>query len=169
MTRTIKILIGSSLLLNVLLIGVVIGNLSSRLFREDFPRRRLPEFTVKLPPEKEKLFLEMMEKVHLKNREFLNQIDETRERVLSILSAPEFDEAAYQAATTEVEELRGVMMQRFSGATKDLAKQLNPEERKALAEYLRQPPPQPLPYQAGRPPQGGPPPVPEVPPSRRMP
>ena len=108
---------------------------------EDFPRRKPPELGVKLPPDKEKLFLDTMEKVFRENRDIRKQMDEARERVLSILSAPEFDEAAYQAEAAKLEKLRGLMMQRFAEATKELAKQFNQEERKVLAEHLRQPPP----------------------------
>jgi uncharacterized membrane protein len=103
---------------------------------------------VKLSPDKEKLFSNMMEKAFRENEHIRNQMDEAREKVLSILSATEFDEAAYQAETAKLEKLRGVMMQRFADATKELAKQFNQEERKALAEHLRRPP---LP-----PPHGGP-------------
>jgi uncharacterized membrane protein len=141
MSKTIKILIISSLILNVLLIGIMIGSISDRLFRRDFPRRPPPELRVNLPPDKEKLFSDTMEKAFRENDHIRKQMDEARERVLSILSAPEFDEAAYQAEAANLEKLRGVMMQRFADATQELAKQLNQEERKALAVHLRQPPP----------------------------
>jgi uncharacterized membrane protein len=159
MGKRIKILISVSLLLNVLLIGIVIGNISHRLFREDFPKRHPLDLTGKLPPDKEKLFLDMRERVDLANREVHKQIDETRERVLSILSAPEFDEAAYQAETAKLDKLHDLMMQRFTEATKELAKNFNQAERKILAEYLRQPPPPP-PHRGGPGPKPGPPPPP---------
>jgi len=168
MGKRIKILIGISILLNVLLIGVVIGNISNRLFREDFPRMHSPELTGKLPADKEKMFFDMMEKVHLQNREDRKQIDEARERVLSTLRAPEFDEATYQVEAAKLDKLHGLMMQRFAEATKELAKKFNQAERKALAEYLRQPPPLPPP-RLGSPPKSGLPPPPEGPPPRRLP
>jgi uncharacterized membrane protein len=143
MGKTIRILIISSLILNVLLIGIIIGSMSDRLFRKDFPRRKPPELGLKLSPDKEKLFLDMMAKVFREDDDIRKQMDEARERVLSILSAPEFDEAAYQAETAKLEELLGLMMKRLADATKELAKQFNQEERKALAEHLRQPPPPP--------------------------
>ena len=72
---------------------------------------------------------------------FLNKIRETRERTISILRAPVFDEAAYQIEVEKLHQLRGLMMQRLADATKDLAKQFNQEERRGLAEHLRRPPP----------------------------
>jgi uncharacterized membrane protein len=146
MSKTIRILIISSLILNVLLIGIIIGSMSDRLFRKDFPMRKPPAFGLKLPPDKGKLFSDTMEKAFRENDHIRKQMDEARERVLSTLSAPEFDEAAYQAETVKLEELRCVMMQRFADATRELAKQFNQEERKVLAEHLRQPPPPPPPH-----------------------
>jgi uncharacterized membrane protein len=167
MGKTVKILISSSLLLNVLLIGVIIGSISNRLFREDFPKRRPPDLAQRLPPDKEKLFMDILERVHLENREVHRQIEKTREKVLGILSAPEFDGAAYQAETAKLDELHGHMMQRFGHATKELAKQLNQEERRALAEFLRHPPPPP--HELGPPTKAGPPPHREGPPPSRLP
>jgi len=167
MGQRIKILISISLLLNVLLIGIIIGNISNRFFRKDFPGRRPPALAVKLPPDKEKLFWDVMGKVNQENREVHPQIEEARKRVLSILSAPDFDEAAYQAETAKLDKLHGLIMQRFANATRELAKQFNQEERKILAEHLRRPPLLPPP-EAGFPPKAGPPP-PEGPPPPRLP
>lgn len=130
----------SSLVLNILLIGFIIGDVSHRLFREDSLRNRPSELAVKLPPEKEKLFLDTMGKVHLENRNIRKRIREARERIFSILIAPKFDESSYQSEVEKLHELRGLMMQRSANATKELAKQFNQEERKALAESLRRPP-----------------------------
>jgi uncharacterized membrane protein len=168
MGTRIRILVIASLLLNVLLIGVLIGNISHRLFREEFPRRHPLELAGKLPADKEKLYFEMMERVNLENREVRKKIDEARDRVLSILRAPEFDEASYQVEAAKLDKLHGLMMQRFAEATKELAKQLNQEERKVLAEFLRQPPPPP-PHRFGPPPKAGLPPHPEGLPPRRTP
>jgi len=167
MGKTIKILISISVLLNVLLVGIIIGNISNRFLRKDFPGRRPPALAVKLPPDKEKLFRDVMEKVHQENHEVRQQIDEARNRVLSILSAPDFDEGAYQAETAKLDKLHGLMMQRFANATRELGKQFNQEERKALAEYLRRPPPLP-PREIGMPfpPKAGPPPPEGLPPPR---
>jgi uncharacterized membrane protein len=166
MSKTIRILIISSLVLNVLLIGIIIGSLSDRLFRKDSPRIKPPEFGLKLPPDKEKLLTDTMEKVFRQNDDLRKETDEARERLLSILSAPQFDEGAYQTEVTKLDRLRDLMMKRLAEATKELAKQFNQEERKAFAEHLRQPPP--LPYKGGFPPKPGLPP-PEGPPSRPMP
>jgi uncharacterized membrane protein len=140
MSKKMKILILCSLLLNVLLIGFFIGHASHRLGRGHFMKRHLPEFAMKLPEDKRTLFSDTMKKVHLENREIHKKIQETRERALKILTAPEFDETAYQVHVDEVHQLRGMMMQRLADAAKELAEHFNQEERKALAEHLRHPP-----------------------------
>ena len=140
MSKKTKILIVSSLVLNILLIGFIAGNISHRYFREDPLRRKLPEMAEKLPSEKKKLFLDTMDKVHMKNRDIRTQIRETRERIFAILTAPQFDEASYESETKKLHKLRGLKMERLSHATKALGKQFTQEERKTLAEHLRRPP-----------------------------
>lgn len=137
MSKNIKILIVCSLVLNILLIGFVTGNMSHRFFKGDSFRKKPPKLSVKLSPEKEKLFLDAMEKMRLENRVIRNQMKETRENIFSILTAPEFNETAYESESKKLLELRELMMQQLSNAMKDLSKQLNQEERKALAAYLK--------------------------------
>ena len=140
MSKTIRILIFSSLVLNILLIGFIIGNVSHRLFREDSYRKKPAELAVKLSPEKEKIFSDTMEKVRMENRSIRKQIREAREKIFTILTAPQFDAASYESEVEKLHKLRGLMIQQLSKATEELAKQFNQEERTALAEYLRQPP-----------------------------
>jgi len=57
MSKKMKILIFSSFLLNVLLIGVVIGDVTHRFHIEHFVRKSVKEFASKLPEDKAALFL----------------------------------------------------------------------------------------------------------------
>jgi len=156
MSKKMKVLVMSSILLNVLLLGIIIGNISHRLSIEKFDRRHAPELAVKLSPDKEALFFETMEKVRKDSRDIQEQIEEARESALSILTAPEFDEAGYQVEVNRLHELRGIMMQRLADATKELAQNFNQEERRGLAEHLKRPPHPPdeqgLPHKEGPPP-----------------
>jgi uncharacterized membrane protein len=136
--KTTMLIIGS-LLLNVLLIGIIIGNISHRVDGKRFMRRHRREFAMKLPPAKQELFFTTMEQVNRENRGIHRQMREARQRVLLILTAPEFDEAAYQQEVKKLDQLRTQMMRRLEDATKELAKQLDQEERKALADHLRNP------------------------------
>lgn len=138
MSRKMKVLTIGSLLLNVLLIGVIIGDMSHRLHREHFFGER--ELASKLPEDKAELLLDTVEKVHLNNRDVHRQIRQARRRAMKILTAPEFEEASYQIEVEKLHELRGLMGQRLADATLQLARQFNQEERKVLAQQLRRPP-----------------------------
>ena len=137
MSKKMKILIFSSLLLNVLLVGVVIGDVSHRFNKEHFVRKSVQEFASKLPEDKAALFLETVERVHLNNRDAYNQLREARKEAMKLLSAPEFDEAAYRLQIEKIHELRSLMKRRLADATIELARQFSQAERSALAQHLR--------------------------------
>lgn len=137
MSKKMKILIFSSLLLNVLLAGVVIGDVSHRFHKEYSVRKSVKEFASKLPGDKAALFLETVERVHLNNRDAYHQIREARKEAMTLLSAPEFDEAAYRLQVEKIHELRSLMKRRLADATIELARQFSQKERSALAQHLK--------------------------------
>ena len=137
MTKKVKILIFSSLLLNVLLAGIIIGDVSHRFHKEYFVRKTVKEFASKLPVDKAALFLETVKRVHLKNQDAYNEIRESRKEAIKLLSAPKFDESAYRLQIEKIDNLRSLMKRRLADATIELARQFNQEERSALAQHLR--------------------------------
>jgi len=137
MSKKIKILIFSSILLNVLLMGVVIGDVSHRFHKEFFVRKSVEDFASKLPEDKGALFLETVQRVYLNNRDAYHQLQDARKEAMKLLSAPEFDEAAYRLQIEKIYELHSLMKRRLADATIELARQFSQEERSALAQYLR--------------------------------
>ncbi len=137
MSKKMKIMIFSSLLLNVLLVGVVIGDVSHRFHVEHFGQKSVQEFASKLPEDKAMLFLETVERVHLNNRDAYNQLREARKEAMKFLSAPEFDEAAYRLQIEKIHELRSLMKRRLADTTIELARQFSQKERRALSQHLR--------------------------------
>jgi uncharacterized membrane protein len=140
MSKKMKVLIVGSLLLNVLLVGMIIGDMSHRWQRESYLKRHPRELASKLPEDEAGLILKTVERVHRNNRDVHKQIREARKRAMRILTAHDFDEAAYQIEVQKLQELRGLMMRRLADATIELAKQFDQKERRALAQYLRRPP-----------------------------
>ncbi len=140
MTKRMKILLVVSLVLNVLLAGALIGNVSHHVGRR-FAFLHEQAMVAQLPPEKQQLFQEAMRSMRLECRDLRKQIGETRERAIAVLTATEFDEQAYQAEVDKLRDLRGQMMQRVANTTKELAKRFDPEEREALGGYLKDVPP----------------------------
>jgi len=137
MSKKIKVLIFSSLLLNVLLVGVIIGDVSHRFHKEYFVEKSVKAFASKLPEGKAALFLKTVERVHLNNRDTYEQMREARKEAMTLLSEPEFDEAAYRVQVEKIHGLRSLMKRRLAEATIELARQFSQEERKALAQHLR--------------------------------
>ena len=137
MSKKMKILIFSSLLLNVLLVGIVIGDMSHRFHKEYFVRQSVQEFASKLPKDKATLFLETVERVHMNNRDAYGQVREARKEAMRLLSASEFDEPAYRLQIEKIHRLRSLMKRRLADATIELARQFSLEERRALAQHLR--------------------------------
>ena len=140
MSKKIKILILGSLLLNVFLVGVVIGNVSQGFRRGPYIRRHAPELVSKLSQDKAALFFQTLERVHLDNKKVHKQIRKARKKAMKILTAPEFDEATYQMELEKVHKLRSLMMQRLADATIELARRFDRKERRALAQHLGRPP-----------------------------
>jgi uncharacterized membrane protein len=137
MSKKMKILIFSSLLLNVLLAGVVIGDVSHRFHKEYFVRKSVQRFASELPGDKAALFLETVKRVHMNNQDAYNQIREARKKAMKLLSASEFDESAYRLQIEKIQKLRSLMKHRLADATIELARQFSQKERSALAQHLR--------------------------------
>jgi uncharacterized membrane protein len=137
MNKKMKAMVIGSVLLNVLLVGFVIGDVSHRFHKEHFYGRDARELESKLPGDKAELFFETVERVHLNNRDTYKQVRKAREEAMRILGAPEFDEAAYRLQVEKLHELRGLMKRRLAGATIELARTFSQEERRALAQHLK--------------------------------
>ena len=136
MNKKIKVLIFSSLFLNCLLVGVLIGDASHRFHLKHIIKKSLKQYASELPDDKETLFWETVEKVESDNQNKFDQIRQARKEAMTLLSAPEFDEAAYRVQLEKIHQLRNTMKQSLADATIELAKNFNQEERKTMAEYL---------------------------------
>jgi uncharacterized membrane protein len=144
MSRKVNILVVTSVVLNVLLVGIILGNVFHHVGRRP-PFKHDRALAAKLSPEKFKLFTEVMGGARSECKQIRKQIRETREQTLDILTAPEFDEQSFQREVDKLHELRNRVADRVADAALELAKQFGPEERKLLGEYLERsrPPPPP--------------------------
>ena len=118
-----------SVVLNIFLIGVVVGHVVKH-----FPRKNFAKIAGTLAPEKRKLLTSMMNDIRLENRKTIRQL---RGDILEILTAPTFDAQAYQKKADELQQIRQEMSIRRSKVIKELASQFTQQERKALIKYLR--------------------------------
>jgi uncharacterized membrane protein len=140
MTRSVKILLTLSLLANTLLAGILIGLLPRQFYQSHPLRERLERITAQLPEDRRQLVLAHIREVHRRNRRLVYEIRAGREAAIAILTAAEFDEAAFRKQAEEIHRCRGQLMDRLTETTIELAKQLDQNERRLLAEIIRRPP-----------------------------
>ena len=144
MTKTVKLAFLGSLVLNVLLIGVLLGRMPRGLeLTPPTRQQRMEESLKKLPEPAQSRFREKFSQIRAAGDPLRQQIDQARAETLRLLSVDPFDEAAYDREVNRIEELRGEMFKRLAQNFKQTAKELSPEERRMLAEVLRRPAPSP--------------------------
>ena len=142
MTKTLKLTLLASLVLNLLFLGVILGRVPHGLEATPPTRQqRMEESLKKLPEPTQSRFREKFAQMRASSDPLRQQIDEARGETLRLLSADPFDEAAYDRQVSKIEELRGEMFKRMGQSMKQTAKELSPEERRMLADMLRRPPP----------------------------
>jgi uncharacterized membrane protein len=144
MTRAVKLAFLASLVLNLLLLGVILGQVPRGLEMTPPTRQqRMEEALKKVPEPTQSRFREKFAQIRASSDPLRQQIDEARAETLRLLSAEPFDEAAYDRQVSKIEELRGEMFKRMGQSMKQTSKELSPEERRMLADLLRRPPPPP--------------------------
>jgi uncharacterized membrane protein len=84
---------------------------------------------------------ENMEQTRKADEPTFAEIRQAREETLKIIAAEPFDEAAYDRQVDRISELRRGMFQHMSDNIKGIVKTLPPEQRKAVADLFRRPPP----------------------------
>jgi len=137
MSRNIKIVLTASIILNVLFLGILIGLFSDDFKKHKNMRSQMHSSIDKLPKEKAKLVKKTMRSLHKETKKTRKQVRKTRKNINNIISAPEFDESAYDAEIKNLQELQAEIMKKFGKVTKELALQLEQDERKVIAELLK--------------------------------
>ena len=142
MTKALKLVFLGSLVLNLLLLGVILGHVPRGLETPSPTRTlRMEEALKKVPEPAQSRFREKFAQIRAVNDPLRQQIDEARAETLRLLAAEQFDEAAYDRQISKIEELRSQMYRRMGQDFKQTAKEFSAEERRMLADVLRRPPP----------------------------
>jgi uncharacterized membrane protein len=136
MNKALKLAFVASIVLNVLLIGVFAGQLPRRFDRTPSRQQRMENFIKTLSDSAQARFREKM-----KNGDPIrNELRQARSQAIAILGAESFDENAYDRQVSRINELRVQLADRLAADIKEIAKELTPEQRKALADALQRPP-----------------------------
>jgi uncharacterized membrane protein len=142
MTKALKLVFLGSLVLNLVLLGVILGQVPRGLETTPSTRtQRMEEALKKVPEPAQSRLREKFAQIRAVNDPLRQQIDEARAETLRLLAAERFDEAAYDRQVSKIEELRGEMFKRMGQDFKQTAKEFSAEERRMLADVLRRPPP----------------------------
>ncbi|GEM_PF-680430 len=145
MSKGLKIFLAVSVLLNVLLLGILIGTFSHTFVGRMEKGKRALMFLKDLPPEKREMVIETMKDMKKESRETRKKIKQKKNEVIDVFSAPKFDAGLFDRKVAEMHALMGEVTSEIAEETKKIASELNYEERKAVAEIIRRGPGPPFP------------------------
>lgn len=137
MSKKFKIILTVSIILNVLLLGVLIGMSADDLKDHRRMRGEMHRSIDKLPGDKAKLVKQTMRSLRKDTKKTRRQIRKTRSSINKIITAPDFDESAFDKEIANLQNLTTEMMASFGKVTKELAVQLEQDEREVIAELLK--------------------------------
>lgn len=140
MSKSLKIFLAASVLLNVLLAGIIIGTFSHTFMGRMEMGKRALFFLKDLPPEKRELVLGTMKELRSETAGTKKELDRKRNEIIDIFSAPEFDEKKFDQKAAEMRAIMGELAEKLADTTKKIAAGLNREERKALGDVIRRSP-----------------------------
>lgn len=140
MNAKLKFAFLASFLVNVFLIGVLLGELPRRFDDRVSREERMEKAVEKLPEPLRAQFRGKMERMREGTEPVREQIQQAREEAIRILIAEPFDGTAYDRQVKKIHELHGQRSRRMAEIVKEVAKDLPPEQRQVLAEVLRRPP-----------------------------
>lgn len=108
--------VAASVLLSILMLGVMTYSIT--VFGYGF--KRLESFK-SLPENKQTLIIETMESVHTKNSGVREEILAAKQALTEVLTAPEFDEEAFQVNVDKMNDLHDQMFLSVTSAIKEVA------------------------------------------------
>lgn len=133
-----------SLVLNLLLVGVVVGHFlrtpdAPPPMESTMPQSldAIEEVATQLPAEKAEILRQVMASAKEATQAQKDEMKAARDRTTEILRADPFDAAAYQQEVSRLHELRGQMMQEMADATMQAAAGLDASERALLADTFK--------------------------------
>jgi uncharacterized membrane protein len=140
MNKTLKLTFLVSIVLNVLLIGVMLGELPNRFEGRPDPGQRIEAAAQQLPEPARSRFRTIMEQARKDAQPTRDQIQAARGETLRLFAAEPFDEAAFDRAVNKMTEIRARLAARYATAMKTLAKELPAADRKSLARAFERSP-----------------------------
>ena len=142
--RSWKFVLVASLVLNVFLLGAIVGGAyqwfaargaNAPLLAQQRTALRFAAQT--LPAERQEAFIDGLKNARRDGRQFAREGREGRREVLRLLAAPQFDRAALDAALARTRAADSSLRALVEGSVADFAATLSPEERIKFADSLK--------------------------------
>jgi uncharacterized membrane protein len=141
MSRKTKLAFLASIVLNVLLIGVLLGQTPRRFDRGALREQRMEQALKDLPQASQTRVRERFLQLRATAEPLFAELRQAQDETARLLGAEAFDESAFDQQESKINELRADMTKKLSHVVKNAIKDLTPEERQRFAELLRRPPP----------------------------
>lgn len=141
--RSWKFVLGASLVLNVFLLGAIVGGAYQWFAARGatapvMAQQRALRFAAEtLPAERQKAFVDGLKNARREGRQFAREGREGRREVLRLLAAPQFDRAALDAALARTRAADSSLRAQVEGSVADFAATLSPEQRVEFADSLK--------------------------------
>ena len=145
MNRNARIAFVTSIIVNVLLIGVILGQTPRRFDRGAVRQERMEIALKNLPEAAQNRLRERYQQLSAAAAPLFEQIRQAQDDAVQLLGKEPFDERAYDEQVNKINNLRQAMTKKLSQVVKDASKDLSSEERRRFAELLRRPPRPPNP------------------------
>ncbi len=139
MNRLLRVTLVFSIAFNVLLAGMLSGEMSHRLISPPQAFDITSELA-KLPPEKRVMFETFMSGAKQQTDADHASMDSAKKEALRLLTVEPFNKDAYLAQVGRIDNLHRQMKQKLAQAVVNLAQQLNSDERNVLMQIISHPP-----------------------------
>jgi len=143
MSQKTKLAFIASIVLNVLLVGVLLGQSPRRFDRGAMREQRMEQAIKDMPEASQARLRERFQQLRAAAEPVFAQLRQAQDETARLLGAETLDEAAFDQQQVKINELRADMTKKLSEVVKNAIKDLTPEERRRFAELLRRPPPAP--------------------------
>jgi uncharacterized membrane protein len=141
MNRNTKVAFIASLILNVLLIGVLLGQSPRRFDRGALRQQRMDQALKDLPEAAQTRLRDKFQQLRATADPLFEEIRKNEDAAVQLLGKEPFDESVYDRQVSKIIEMRAEMTKKLSQVVKDASKDLSVDERARFAQLLRRPPP----------------------------
>lgn len=145
MNRTARTVFVISIILNVLMLGVILGQSPRHFTLSPMRQQRLEQALKNLPEAEQNRLRERFQKLRAAADPLFGQIRQAEDQAVDLLGRETFDEAAYDRQVSKINEMRQNMTKQLAQVVKDETKDLSAAERRHFADLLRRPTPPPNP------------------------